>query len=208
MISGSTAALRSFGDALGEDRGQQDLLGRADARVGQVELGAVQAVRRGDVEAVRGLLDHGTELAQRAEVEVDRPVADVAAAEVRDERVPDAVQQRSAEQDRDPAGTRVHVDLVNVGALHVGRIEDQLRWVPRLRRPVHRAVPTVPARSPRRGCGARRTGGSGFPEQGRHHGFGDEVLGAACAYLAPQRGVAMDDEDVVKHVVGQRNLRA
>ena len=81
---------------------------------------------RGDVQALRRLVDDRAELAQRLQVEVDRPVADVAAAEVGDERVPEPVQQRAAEQDRDPARPGVHVDLVDVGALHIGRVEDQL----------------------------------------------------------------------------------
>ena len=126
MISGSTAALRSSVTPSARTAVEQHLLGRADARVGQLELRAVQPVRRGQVQALGRLVDHGAELAQRLEVEVDRPVADVAAAEIGDERVAEPVQQRPAQQDRDPAGTGVHVDLVDAGALHVGRVEDHL----------------------------------------------------------------------------------
>jgi hypothetical protein len=36
------------------------------------------------------------------------------------------VQQRPTEQDRDPARARVHVDLVDVRAFHVCRVEDEL----------------------------------------------------------------------------------
>src|SRR6185369_130735 len=115
-----------FGDAFGAYGGEQHLLGGPDAGVGQLELGAVQAVRRGQVEPFGGLVDHGAELAQRLQVEVDRAVADVAAAEVGDERVAEPVQQRAAEEDRDPAGSGVHVDLVNAGPLHVRRVEDHL----------------------------------------------------------------------------------
>ena len=45
MISGSTAALRSSVTPSARHGGEQHLLGRADARVGQLELGAVQPVR-------------------------------------------------------------------------------------------------------------------------------------------------------------------
>ena len=65
MISGSTAALRSSVTPSAQHGGQQHLLGRADARVGQLELGAVQPVGRGDVQALGGLVDDRAELAQR-----------------------------------------------------------------------------------------------------------------------------------------------
>src|ERR1051326_6247301 len=52
-----------------------------------------------------------------------RPPADVAAAQVGDERVAEAVQQRAAEQDRDAARAGVDVDLVDPGPLDRGRIE-------------------------------------------------------------------------------------
>ena len=56
---------------------------------------------------------------------------------------PEPVQQRAAEQDRDPARPGVHVDLVDVGALDVGRVEHQLA---RLRR---RRVTRTPCSSSR-----------------------------------------------------------
>ncbi|MFD6365049.1 hypothetical protein ACFWFX_35200, partial [Streptomyces roseolus] len=46
-----------LGDALREHRGQQHLLGRADRRVGQLDLGAAQPLRRLQVLAVGALLD-------------------------------------------------------------------------------------------------------------------------------------------------------
>ena len=58
---------------------------------------------RRDADAARELLDDGAEVAQHVEVEVDGTVADAAAAEVGDERLAEAVQQRAAEQDRDAA---------------------------------------------------------------------------------------------------------
>ena len=116
-----------LGDALGQHGGEQHLLGGADARVRQLELGAVQAVRRGQVQALRRLVDDRAELAQRLQVEVDRPVADVAAAEVGDERVAEPVQQRAAEQDRDPAGPACTLISSTCGPFDVGRVEAPAR---------------------------------------------------------------------------------
>src|SRR5690606_20687065 len=120
---GGVAQLRH---ALGQHCRQEDLFGRADARVGQFELGSVQAIGGGDVQALGGLLHLGAELAQCGEMEVDGSISDAASAKVGYERVPQAVQERATEQDRDPARPGVHVDLVDAGTVHVGRIEDQL----------------------------------------------------------------------------------
>ncbi len=119
-----------FGDAVRAYRGEQDLLGGTDAGVRQFQLGAVQTVRRGQVQALGVLVDDRAELTQCLQVEVDGPAADVAAAEVRDEGVAEPVQQRATEQDRDPAGTGVHVDLVDAGALDLARVQDQLAGHP------------------------------------------------------------------------------
>ena len=128
MISGSIAA-PELGDALGEHRGEQHLLGRADARVGQRDLGAVQAVGRRHADAARELLDDRAEVAQHLEVVVDRAVADAAAAEVGDERLAEPVQQRTAEQDRDAARAGVRVDVGHVRRLDRRRVEDELALV-------------------------------------------------------------------------------
>jgi len=79
---------------------------RPDARVGQFQLRAVQSVGGAEVHALGRLVDDRAELAQRLDVEVDRARADVAAAEVRDERATQPVHQRAAEQDRDPGSSR------------------------------------------------------------------------------------------------------
>ena len=115
-----------LGESLGADRGQQDLLGGPDTRVGQLELGALQPARRAEPQPVRALLDDGTERAQDVEVVVDRPLADPAATEVGDERLAEPVQQRTAEQDRDPARAGVRVDVGHVGLLDVARVQQQL----------------------------------------------------------------------------------
>ena len=204
MISGSTAALRSSVTPSARTAVEQHLLGGADARVRQLELGAVQPVRRGEVQPLRRLVDDRAELAQRLQVEVDRARADVAAAQVGDERVAEPVQQRAAEQDRDPAGAGVHVDLVDVGAAR--------RW-PGRRSARRRSAPSVTLHAVQlqqaahdldvadRGHveqPARR-----LAEQRRDHRLGDEVLGAAYPDLPVQRRAAVHDQDVV----GQRNLQ-
>ena len=71
------------------------------------------------------LVDDGTEVAQHVEVEVDRAIADAAAAEVGNERFAEAVQQRAAEQDRDAARAGVRVDRGLVCALDVCGVKPQ-----------------------------------------------------------------------------------
>ena len=123
---GLDGGVLELGDALGAHGGEQHLLGRSDARVRQLDLGALEAVRGRHADAARQLLDDGAELAQHVEVEVDRAVADAAAAEVGDEGLAETVQQRAAEQDRDAARAGVRVDVGEVRALDVGRVEDEL----------------------------------------------------------------------------------
>jgi hypothetical protein len=114
-----------LGRALGAHRGQQHLLRRAHARVRQVDVRAVQAVRRGEPDAAGQLLDRRAERAQRVEVEVDRAVADAASAEVRDEGLAEQVQERAAEEDRDARRAGVRVDLLEVRRDRAARVEAQ-----------------------------------------------------------------------------------
>ena len=189
--------VRQLGDALGQHGRQQHLLGRADRRVRQPDLGAAQPLRGLQVLAVRPLLDRRAELAQHLEVEVDRPAADVAAAEARDEGVAEAVQQRAAEEDRDPRGARVGVDVGDVGALDVRRVQHQLArlvagadrhtvqlqqsaYDPHVTDVGHVAQP------------ARLTA-----EQRGDHGLRHEVLRTADTDLALQRGSAVDKQYIV-----------
>ena len=79
----------------------------------------------GDVDAARQLVDHGAERSQCIEVEVDGAVADAAAAEIGNERMAQAVQQRAAEQNRNAARPRKRVDLGTLRDGHVGRVENQ-----------------------------------------------------------------------------------
>ncbi len=115
--------VRQLGDALGADRGEQELLRGAHGRVGQRDLRALEAARGPDVDAVLALVHDRAELAQDVEVVVDRAVADPAAAQVGDEGLAEPVQQRAAEQDRDTARAGVRVDVRDVGGLDVRRVE-------------------------------------------------------------------------------------
>jgi hypothetical protein len=155
------------------------------------------------VHALGRLVDDRAEFAQRLDVEVDRARADVAAAQVRDERVTEPVQQGAAEQDRDPARAGVHVDLVAARRLHMRRVHDQLAVVGAVAdlHPVQleetadhldvadRRHVVQPARR--------------LAQQGGHHGLGHQVLGTTHADLSVQRRSAMHNQDVV----GQRNLQ-
>ena len=126
MISGSTAALRSSVTPSAITAVSSTCSVAPTLGYGRANLVPCSPFGRGQVQTLGRLLDRRAELAQRLEVEVDRAGADVAAAQVGDEGVAEPVQQRAAEQDRDPAGPGVHVDLVGAGALDVGRVEDQL----------------------------------------------------------------------------------
>jgi hypothetical protein len=161
----------------------------------------VQPVRRGQDEAGGGLVDHGAELAQRAQVEVDRPVADVAAAEVRDERVAEPVQQRAAEQDRDAAGAGMHVDLVDVGPPDVRRVEAVAAVLLADPYPVQ-----LQEAADHLHVADRRDvvqGAGGIPEKGGHHRLRDEVLGTTNADLTEKRGTAVHAQNVLGHAILQ-----
>src|SRR5690606_25449509 len=141
-------------------------------------------------------------LAQHVEVEVDGPSADVAAAEARDEGVAEAVQQRAAEQDRDPRGARVGIDVGDVGALHVRGVEDEFPGlVARTdRHPVQlqqAAYDTDVADVRNIAQSARSTA-----QQGGDHGLRYEVLRTADTDLALQRGSAVDQQYVISAVDG------
>lgn len=189
--------VRQLGDALGQHGRQQHLLRRAHRRVRQRDLRAAQPLRGLQVLAVGPLLDGSAEPAQHVEVEVDRPAADVTAAEARDERVAEPVQQRAAEQDRDARGARVGVDVGHIGALDVRRVEDQLaRFVAgEDGHPVElEQSPYDPHVADVRHI-AQPAGTT--PEKRGDHGLGHQVLRAADADLALQRGSTVDKHYIV-----------
>ena len=196
---GLDGGVAQLGDALGEHRGEQHLLRGADGRVGQPDLGAAQPLRGLQVLAVGALLDRRAELPQHVEVEVDGTAADVAAAEARDEGVPEAVQQRAAEEDRDAGGARVRVDVGDVRALDVRGVEDELAG---LLAGAHGGA--VQFQKPAYDPDIADVGHVAEParfaaEQRGDHRLRYEVLRAADSDLALERGAAVDEQDVVGH---------
>src|SRR5665647_3380678 len=152
----------------------------------------MQPLRRVDVDAVLPLVHHGAELTQDVQVEVDRAIPDPAATEVGDERLAEPVQQRPAEQDRDAAGTGMRVDVGDVGALDVGRVQlddagGLVRGHPhavQLQKPSdHRDVA-----DPRDVVQLARS----VAQERRDHRLGDEVLGAAEGGLTAEGGTTVD----------------
>jgi hypothetical protein len=141
------------------------------------------------------LLHHGTELAQHVQVVVDRPVPDPAAAQVGDERLTQPVQQRSAEQDRDPARAGVRIDVGDVRPLDVLRVQDQPALGGVLHHhPVqleqaghHHHVPDP---------GHVAQGARLLAEQGGDHRLGDEVLRAPDLDGAAQRGSTVHGQHI------------
>ncbi|MNW56395.1 hypothetical protein D3C74_341070 [compost metagenome] len=191
---------RELGDALGADRGEQELLGGPDARVRQGDLGALEAARGADVDALLALVHHGAELAQDVQVVVDGAVADPAPAQVRDERLAQAVQQRPAEEDRDAARPGVRVDVRDVRRLDVGRVEVQ-----RARDLVRDDLDAVQLEQPRHDADVadlRHVAQHAGPlaEQGGHHRLGDEVLRPSHGDGPVERCATVDVQQIV-HVV-------
>src|SRR5690606_7207746 len=110
--------------------------------------------------------------------------ADVAPAEVGDDRVTEAVQQRAAEQDRDPAGAGVHVDLVHRGTAHPGRVQHQRVVLVADPDPVQfqQVADDLHIADPRYVVQPARP----VAQQGGDHGFGHQVLGPAYPDLSLQ----------------------
>ena len=130
---------------------------------------------------------------------VDGAVPDAAAAQVGDEGLPQPVQERTAEQDGDARGTGVRVDVGHMGGLDPGGVEAEhaLGLVVVDGDPVQGQQPgdDVDVTYERDVAQHRRRGA----QQRRHHGLGDEVLGAAHGDLAGERAPALDLEQSVDH---------
>jgi hypothetical protein len=78
------------------------------------------------VDAAGPLFHHGTELAEHIKVVVDGTVADLAAAQVRNERFADGVDQRAAEQDGNPGVAGMSVDSGAGRSLGCFRVQSQV----------------------------------------------------------------------------------
>ena len=151
---------------------------------------------RRDADALVALVDDRAERAQRVHVEVDRPVADAAAAEVGDERLAEQVQQRSAEQDRDAGCPGVRVDLLEVRRHRAAGVEVERARLRRPHRPGHavhleqRADDLNVADVGDIAQHARR-----LAEERRDHRLRGEVLRALDLDATGQRPPAADRED-------------
>ena len=166
----------------------------------------MQALGCGDVDAARALLHDGTELAQDVQVVVDGPVADLAAAKVRDEGLADRVDQGSAQQDRNPGVAGVGVNGRAGRRLGSLGIQGQ---VPGDRVLLHRdAVQLQQAGDNLDVLDFRHVAQHGrlVAQQGRHHRLGDKVLGPANGDAAGQRDAAADCQNTTHLPVSSRLL--
>ncbi len=190
---GLDGGVLEFGDPTRAHGGEQHLLGGTDARVRQLDVGAVQTVRGGDADALVALVDDRAEGTQRIHVEVDRPVADAAAAEIRDERLADAVQQRAAEQDGDAARSGQRVDLREVRPLDIRRVEHEHALLGTGHRdPVCVEHPGHDRHVADLGDVLQDAGG--VAEQRRDHRLGGEILRPAHLDAPAQRLAAVDHD--------------
>ncbi|GMA34409.1 hypothetical protein GCM10025876_06130 [Demequina litorisediminis] len=159
-------------------------------------LDALEAVRRGEVQAVGPLLDLRAELLQDVEVEVDGTVADAAAAQVGDDRLADAVQQGSAQEDRDAARAGMLGDLERVGRGEVARVGVKDAGLDVV---VHGGAVEAQQGGHHLDVADLRhvaQRGRGGAKEGGDHRLGDEVLGTAHVDLATERAPAMDTDGV------------
>ena len=108
---------------------------------------------------------------------VDRAVADVAAAEVRNEGLAELVQQRAAKQDGDTRRTGVGVDVDHPGRLHVGWVEAHHAVFAELDQHAVQLKQLANDLNVADG-GNIAEHARGIAQQSRNHGLGDQVLGA------------------------------
>ncbi len=195
-----------FGDALRPRGAEQDLLRGAHGRVRQRDFCTLEPVGGRNVDAAGAFFHHGTELAQDVEVVVDRAVADLAPAEVRDERLTDGVDQRSAQQDRDARVTGVGIDRGAGGGLRTLGIEGEVsRDGILLNRD---AVELEQARDNLNvlDFGDVAQHGRLVAEQGSHHRLRDQILGPANGDAASQRDASADCQNTTHISISSRLL--
>ena len=102
--SGSWAAGRIDGVALGERRREHRVLGAHDRHEREADLRAAQPARRRREVVAVAVVDLGAERAHRLDVQVDRPPADPVAARVADD---DPAEPRQERAEQDEAGAHL-----------------------------------------------------------------------------------------------------
>src|SRR6185312_9021267 len=129
-------------------------------------------------------------------VEVDGPVTDAAAAQVGDEGLPDAVDQRAAEEDRDARVAGVGVDLVRRRGLRALRIQGEVAGLRVLGD--GDAVDLQQARDDLDVLDFRYVAQYRWrvPEQRGDHRLRHQVLGPPDLYSPLQRHSAVDSQDL------------
>ena len=159
----------------------------------------MQPVRGREPDTHRLLVHHRAEAAQDVQVVVDGAVSDAAPAQVRDEGLPQSVQKRAAEEDRNARGPGVGVDVRHMGALDAGGVQgqDPLGLVVVNGDPVQAQQPGDHVHVTDEGHVAQHRRGT--PQQRRHHGLGYEVLCAAHRDLAAQWAATVDLQQSVDH---------
>src|SRR5690606_17740354 len=113
------------------------------------------------------------------EVEVHRPFADAATAEVGDHRLAKTMQQRAAEQDRNSARPGVDAHVADLGGRDLGGVDDEVAGGG-----VVRDLRAVKLKQTRHDFDVSNVGnvaqrGRGATQERSDHRLGDEVLGAA-----------------------------
>ena len=156
-------------------------------------------MRRGQSDALGLFVHHRAELTQDLQVEVDGAITDTAPAQVGDEGLSQAVQERAAEEDRNARGAGVRVDVGHVRRLDLGwvQLEDALALVVVDAHAVQAQQPRDHVDVTNERDIAQHRGRRA--QQRRHHRLGNQVLGSADGDLTSQRATTLDLEQTVDH---------
>ena len=145
---------------------------------------------------LEGLAEYySAELAQKLQVDADGAVTDAPPAQVGDDGPPQAMQERTAEEDRDARRTRERVDIRARGNLDVRGVHAQRAAIL-----IEVNLDAVQAQQVRDDVGVADERhvvklGGGVGEQRRNHRLGDKVFRAAHRDLTAQRMAALNLKD-------------
>ena len=178
------------------NRRQQEILGGADRRLGQQDVGAAQAIARRRADRAVRELDRGAHGAQARDMEVDAAQADGIAARHRQRRLAATGQQRAEQQHRGAhAGDQLGIDLLRLHA--IGR--DRHGEARVARRPMHAAAQALQQRRQHGDIEIGRHVAQRHQmrrQQCRHHQRQHRIFGAADRIGADERPAAADDQPV------------